>query len=948
MKISILITTYERPKKCLTLLNDIVKNKGKNAIFVTIYNDFSKKDYSEVKKFLNENFKNNYIYIKKETNHAKKNYWKLIDEAYKLLSNQNFDYLIQLPDDVRLKTDFFNNAITQYNIIEDNKKICLNILNDENRFGKSSWTNTILKKVKFKSLNFFLSGWVDLCFIAEYKYLEMLNFTIYAIPSNKNRNKISSSGVGKQISKRLFNLNFSIYQVEFSLVKHGEHDSVMNPVLRKLNPLVSNHLKQIKSNINYENENIVINTHADHIGRIIQNSEKFYELGMLNYIKSLNKYGTYIDCGANIGNHTIFFDKFCFSRKVYAIEPVSSNFEILCDNIKANNLNKTTALKKALSLNAGEYSYTEKPENMGMCKLVKGSGIKSARLDGINFEGKIDILKIDCETMDFEILQSAENIIKKHRPDIFIECQTKTIFNQAKYFLQPIGYFPKKVFNATPTYHFMHDDEKITACMATIPSRKHVLAKVVNSIINQVDSLIIYLNDFEEIPIFLIDPKITVYKSQNEAGKLGDAGKFYKSGELNGYVLTIDDDLFYPPDYVKKIINKIKKYKSIVSFHGRVLKKQPIADYYSKSTTEFYRCLRDVIGDHNVHIGGTGVMGFHSSFININIKDFKVPNMADIWLAKLAQQQKIPIIVAEHKAGWIKHAPIDLSTTIASKRGKHHKIVTKIVNKINFKIMKTNKRIDVIIPFVKSHSGFDELKYAVRSIEQNLKEDFRLVIIGEAPEWLNLENKDVLFIPTKRNDTAAFTNCLDANNKMNKLLLNEDISSDFIITYDDIYFLKNTTKTDLETVYAKGDGNTTASSIWSKLLLQTCNHLKVKGKTQFNFETHTPRLINKKNMTEVYKTYRPIRHRLLHFTLYFNHFLSNKLPILLSHENKIKAGFYGTSDIHSLSNKGTVSDIQKRISGFKFLNHDDKGLSKNLEKLISKRFPNKSKFETEL
>ena len=39
--------------------------------------------------------------------------------------------------------------------------------------------------------------------------------------------------------------------------------------------------------------------------------------------------------------------------------------------------------------------------------------------------------------------------------------------------------------------------------------------------------------------------------------------------------------------------------------------------------------------------------------IKIDISDFPVKNMADIFLGKLAKEQKVPIFVVEHKAGWL-------------------------------------------------------------------------------------------------------------------------------------------------------------------------------------------------------------------------------------------------------------------------------------------------------
>lgn len=76
---------------------------------------------------------------------------------------------------------------------------------------------------------------------------------------------------------------------------------------------------------------------------------RIYESRMLEFIRSLNKKGTYVDVGANIGNHSVFFDKFCKSDKVVAIEPIKQIFDVLSENIDLNKARKTTTLNIAAS-----------------------------------------------------------------------------------------------------------------------------------------------------------------------------------------------------------------------------------------------------------------------------------------------------------------------------------------------------------------------------------------------------------------------------------------------------------------------------------------------------------------------------------------------------------------------------------------------------------------------
>jgi hypothetical protein len=54
-------------------------------------------------------------------------------------------------------------------------------------------------------------------------------------------------------------------------------------------------------------------------------------------------------------------------------------------------------------------------------------------------------------------------------------------------------------------------------------------------------------------------------------------------------------------------------------------------------------------------VGGTGIMAWHSDRVKVRFEDFKLPNMADIWMAKIAHEQKVPIMVLAHTENYLKH-----------------------------------------------------------------------------------------------------------------------------------------------------------------------------------------------------------------------------------------------------------------------------------------------------
>ncbi|OKP04809.1 glycosyltransferase [Xenorhabdus eapokensis] len=196
-----------------------------------------------------------------------------------------------------------------------------------------------------------------------------------------------------------------------------------------------------------------------------------------------------------------------------------------------------------------------------------------------------------------------------------------------------------------------HYDLKI-ASMASIPERECNLFFSVHSIYPQVDELNVYLNGYKEIPEFLKRDKINIYMSY-QFGDFGDASKFYPLMNKTGYLFTLDDDLIYPPDYMKKLIGKIEKYErnAFICVHGNIIDKNSIFSYYkNKKGIHFNKSLdHDII----VNIPGTGTLAYHSSLYSFSMSSFPIKNMADIWVAVIAKKKKISIISIDRKDDWV-------------------------------------------------------------------------------------------------------------------------------------------------------------------------------------------------------------------------------------------------------------------------------------------------------
>jgi len=202
----------------------------------------------------------------------------------------------------------------------------------------------------------------------------------------------------------------------------------------------------------------------------------------------------------------------------------------------------------------------------------------------------------------------------------------------------------------------------ITAQIATVPHREDMLQTVVNSLIDQVDKINIMLNGYKDAPMFLKQLEFHTDKLHYfdmMEGEMGDAAKFFRVENLEGYVFTCDDDIQYPPDYVKVMIAELQRYdnKVILTNHGREMHRKPVVSIYSdrKETHHTFLETKSV----KLDIGGTGVMAFHTDFFKPKYREFKRANMADIWVAKQAKEQGLKIMMNPHPENWL--VPLDIN-----------------------------------------------------------------------------------------------------------------------------------------------------------------------------------------------------------------------------------------------------------------------------------------------
>jgi FkbM family methyltransferase len=146
-----------------------------------------------------------------------------------------------------------------------------------------------------------------------------------------------------------------------------------------------------------------------------------YKLNEMNLFNA-----TIVDVGAHIGVFSVFASR---KGKVYSLEPVKENFELLLENIELNNLQKKIVpFNLAVSKKSGKRRIFLAENNTGGHSFY-GNGkcieVNSVSLENFFDQNKIrecDLLKLDIEGTEYEVLYFLPDRILARIKRISMEC----------------------------------------------------------------------------------------------------------------------------------------------------------------------------------------------------------------------------------------------------------------------------------------------------------------------------------------------------------------------------------------------------------------------------------------------------------------------------------------------------------------------------------------------
>jgi len=196
----------------------------------------------------------------------------------------------------------------------------------------------------------------------------------------------------------------------------------------------------------------------------------------------------------------------------------------------------------------------------------------------------------------------------------------------------------------------------VTVGIATMPGREENLRVVIEALLPQADYIVVYSNDPAGPPEWL-DEYDRLMAVGPIHGDLTDAGKLYGLDVVwGGHYLVCDDDMVYPPDYVKRIVWGINTHKRerVIGFAGGILAQPPISSYCAEGRTMAIRWDDPCDEDVPVNILLSGLSGWHMDLLDgFDWRACTVGRMVDIWLALECQKRRVGMTCLARPADWI-------------------------------------------------------------------------------------------------------------------------------------------------------------------------------------------------------------------------------------------------------------------------------------------------------
>lgn len=238
-----------------------------------------------------------------------------------------------------------------------------------------------------------------------------------------------------------------------------------------------------------------------------------------------------------------------------------------------------------------------------------------------------------------------------------------------------------------------------------------------------------------------------------------------------------------------------------------------------------------------------------------------------------------------------------------------------------------SKQNDIIIPLGPSKIGHLDLKFALRSIEKNVKNYRDIWIIGDLPKWIT-GVKHLGFSDDPDPKWKEF----NIYNKIRAACIKNEISEDMLMVNDDHFLLEEIDAISYP-FYYKGtvtDSWIKNRSDYRKTMNHTRRYLMDRGFDDKNFDTHTPIIYNKKKYLTSFNA------------VNWGTPWGYGIKTLYCSVNRIKGEYM--PDL-KLKKKHTYEEVKKMVEGRHVVSCTDVPMKYGLADYLEELFPDKSKYE---
>ena len=451
------ITHYNRPELLARLLGDIEREAGSLSFSAVVYDDGSDSAPAVPE----------WADLITRVHGGKPGFAALVSELYSSMWARPADLYVQLPDDARLCSGFFSRLREAWAEFGEHSAdpLALTLTRGSGKDLGPCWKSGAPEML---SPAVWRTGWVDGCVAFGRDYLSVVGCRVPDRPDWWDDRPTLGSGVGRSLSVTLRHRG-DLACVDESLVAQMPVASELNPglrnrrirtlhfadgeeALRGLEAVASNGMAIVR--IRDDEHWFATHGETDHISRALMRGG-FYELGLLRTIRELYLEGVYLDVGAHIGTHSVWYANQCGATEVHAFEAYRPSFDLLVQNLSDQPV-PCHATHVPIGKEGGRVKIVQPPAgNTGMASTApaRGGALRSRSLDAL-FPDMADLalIKMDIEGGELLALRGAVDLIRRCLPVVVVEAHTEARLAELLRTRALKGYSVLSRHCSTPTY----------------------------------------------------------------------------------------------------------------------------------------------------------------------------------------------------------------------------------------------------------------------------------------------------------------------------------------------------------------------------------------------------------------------------------------------------------------------------------------------------------------